>query len=343
MHKIQEVITRLFESRLASHITFLTGIFLFFLVMVALTDHPSKLVFNAVVIGIFDILCVYAGRWCARRLLADNQFLPFLLRMGVATTAMTFLAVAGDHFLMIGPRRSFGRYLTFNFPIAGALVVLGIFFTFTRASIIQRIKAAETAQRQKESELSLLLSQLRPHFLFNTLNNLYGLSLSEHEKLPKLLLKLSELLRYSLYETGAPFVPLRSEIQYLLNYIEFEQIRQGERMQVIENLSSIESGHWLVPPMILITFVENAVKHSKNTLHGGIVIDISAELVDETLCFAISNSIGSGELNAGQRASSGIGLAATIKRLDGLYGNDYKLDRYTRDNCYHVKIQMKVK
>src|ERR1700760_4000576 len=80
MHKIQEVITRLFESRLASHITFLTGIFLFFLVMVALADHPSKLVFNAVVIGIFDTLCVYAGRWCARRLLADNQFLPFLLR-----------------------------------------------------------------------------------------------------------------------------------------------------------------------------------------------------------------------------------------------------------------------
>lgn len=232
MNQIQKIITRLFESRSATHITFCTSVFLFFFIMVQSTVEPSKLAFNAVTIGLFDLLCIYLGRWCARRLLADNQFLPFFLQISVIAIAMTFLAVGGNLYLKIGPPRSLSLYLTFNFPIALGLIVLGIFLTFTRATIVQRINAAETAQRQKESELNLLLSQLRPHFLFNTLNNLYGLSLSEHEKLPDLLLKLSNLLRYSLYETSQPYVLLKDELNYIMYYIEFEQIRLEEKCEL---------------------------------------------------------------------------------------------------------------
>ncbi|MBO9731491.1 MAG: histidine kinase [Chitinophaga sp.] len=256
---------------------------------------------------------------------------------------MTALAIAGNQYLKIGPPRSLRLYLTFNFPIALGLIILGIFLTFTRATIVQRINAAETAQRQKESELSLLLSQLRPHFLFNTLNNLYGLSLSEHEKLPDLLLKLSNLLRYSLYETSQPYVLLRDELNYIMCYIEFEQIRLGKKMRITENISRVDAEQLRIPPMILITFVENAVKHSKKTIHNDIVINISANITDAYLHFSISNSIGNDLFPNERSASSGIGLSATIKRLDGLFGKDYQLEQYTADNYYHVKLKLKTR
>lgn len=341
MNQIQKIITRLFESRAATHITFCTSVFLFFFIMVQSTAQPSKLAFNAVTIGLFDLLCIYLGRWCARKLLADNQFLPFFLQISVIAIAMTFLAVAGNLYLKIGPPKSLSLYLTFNFPITLSLIVLGVFLTFTRTTILQRINAAETAQRQKESELNLLLSQLRPHFLFNTLNNLYGLSLSEHEKLPNLLLKLSNLLRYSLYETSQPYVLLKDELNYIMCYIEFEQIRLGKKMRITENISLIDAEQLRIPPMILITFVENAVKHSKKTIHNDIVIDIFAEMVDEYLHFSISNSIGNNLFPNERSSSSGIGLSATIKRLDGLFGKDYRLEQYTADNYYHVKLKLK--
>lgn len=112
-------------------------------------------------------------------------------------------------------------------------------------------------------------------------------------------------------------------------------------MRITENISLVDVEQLRIPPMILITFVENAVKHSKKTIHNDIVIDLFVEMIDEYLHFSISNSIGNNLFPNERSSSSGIGLSATIKRLDGLFGKDYRLEQYTADNYYHVKLKLK--
>src|SRR5688500_3396771 len=103
-------------------------------------------------------------------------------------------------------------------------------FNVIRNRIRVKIHAVQTAMVHSKSELQVLQSQLSPHFLFNTLNNMYGLSLTDPARVPALLLKLSDLLRYSIYETKELFVPIQHEVDYLNNYIEFEKVRLGERL-----------------------------------------------------------------------------------------------------------------
>ena len=107
-------------------------------------------------------------------------------------------------------------------------------------------------QEQKDSELQLLKSQLSPHFLFNVLNSLYGLSLKRDDRVSPMILKLSGLLRYSLYETSNHFVPLQSELDCIENYIELEKIRIGERLSLEVSLSREKINNVLIAPMLFL-------------------------------------------------------------------------------------------
>ena len=136
-----------------------------------------------------------------------------------------------------------------------------LFLALAFASAIKIARDSFTRrQHEKEAELKLLKAQLNPHFLFNTLNNLYGLSVVKSDKLPNLMLKLSDLLRYSLYETKETFVSLAKEISYLVNYMDLEKIRLDNQTEIVfENKVSDTTRK--IAPMLLIVFVENAFKH----------------------------------------------------------------------------------
>ncbi len=309
-----------------------------------LNNDPGRIIGNALAIYLFDLLCIYTGRWCANKLLINNSF---LLSLAGTLTSMIILSIIGSFgslFLHIGTPRPFRAYLTLSSPLAVIMVLLGFFLTLIRTAVIERIHKAEIAQQHKEGELNLLLARLSPHFLFNTLNSLYGISIAKQQLVPDLLLKLSDLLRYSIYDVRKPFVPLSDELGYILNYIDFEKLRLGNRVIVNESLASVDGGSVSIAPMLLITFVENAFKHSKRSARKDIEINISLAITDDRVFFGISNTLGNQkEEKDFTPERSGIGLSSTLKRLELLYGRDHSFQQYVENGYYYVNLQLPVK
>src|SRR2546421_2079988 len=208
-----------------------------------------------------------------------------------------------------------------------------------RNRIRTNIQSTKTALAHTKSELQVLQSQLSPHFLFNTLNNLYGLSISDHHKVPNLILKLSELLRYSVYEVKDTFVSLQDEIAYLKNYIEFEKIRLGERLDLKLSFGNISDQSIKIAPMLLIVFVENAFKHPKDNQDERIFIEISLKILTGSIVFSVKNSCCQLETTSGlAKKHSGFGLESVRKRLDLLYENMHDLEIQQSDRLYTVNL-----
>jgi LytS/YehU family sensor histidine kinase len=211
----------------------------------------------------------------------------------------------------------------------------------TRSITQKQLEEARKAAAQSKGELQLLQSQLSPHFLFNTLNNLYGLSITQHEKIPSLLLRLSELLRYSVYEAGEAYVPLKMELDYINNYIEFEKIRMGDRLVLTTEIQSLSTNDILIPPMLLIVFVENAFKHAGNTSAKKLFIDIKLAVEGKIIAFRVTNSYSREQATRKLPGkNSGMGLANVYKRLELLYPAEHILERHEENDIYTVTLQI---
>jgi sensor histidine kinase YesM len=214
--------------------------------------------------------------------------------------------------------------------------------SLVRNRIKNKLRSAHTALAHSKTELQLLQSQVSPHFLFNTLNNLYGLSLSEHEKVPGLLLKLSDLLRYSVYEAKEAFVPLADEVNYLNNYIAFEKIRLGKRLSLTAELPQVGDPSIRIAPMLLIVFVENAFKHAKNNSDEHIFIRITLQANPASLFFSVENSYSPPvALPAFPKSHSGFGLESVKKRLALLYDDVHDLRITQAERTYSVTLLLK--
>lgn len=196
----------------------------------------------------------------------------------------------------------------------------------------------EKEKQYLETELNFLKSQIQPHFFFNTLNNLYSLTLKKSDEAPEIVLKLSELMSYMLYESSAPKVPLDKEISYLENYLDLEKLRFGQRLQVIFDIEG-RTEEVSIPPMILILFIENSFKHGvKNNIHN-IKIEISLRVEGGFLFFLVQNPVVADEITS---TNSGIGLKNVTRRLDLLYGNGYVLNIIEKDHKYIVSLKIPV-
>ncbi len=229
--------------------------------------------------------------------------------------------------------------LLYWLPFMAMSLATGILIKTVRSLAQKELMEAKSSAAHSESELKLLQSQLSPHFLFNTLNNMYGLSLTQHEKVPPLLLQLSDLLRYSVYEANEVFVPLKEEIRYINNYIEFEKIRLGKRLTLETNIEGANNDDIKIAPMLLIVFIENAFKHSKNTSDEQIFINISLKLWNGLILFSVKNSHSKEEKTFNK--NSGFGLDNVRKRLELLYPGAYKLDIEENDREYSVTLYLK--
>jgi sensor histidine kinase YesM len=214
--------------------------------------------------------------------------------------------------------------------------------SLVRNRVRTRIQKARMELAHSKSELQLLQSQLSPHFLFNTLNNVYGLSLTDHEKVPALLLKLSDLLRYSVYDVKEMFVPLQQELDYLKNYIDFEKIRLGNRLDLKLDFKGITDQSFKIPPMLFIVFIENAFKHSRDTRGEKILIDIALSNSRDEIVFSVVNSRFHSSLGASSTEKhSGFGLESVRKRLNLLYESRHELTIKESVNDYSVNLILK--
>lgn len=238
------------------------------------------------------------------------------------------------------------------FPFAMTVLLLFLvmaaiasLITIVRHQVRRQITSAHAAVAQSKSELQLLQSQLSPHFLFNTLNNLYGLSMSEPARIPALLLKLSDLLRYSVYEAKELFVPLDQEMNYIRNYVDFERLRLGERLQLKLDLASTSELNCNVPPLLLIVFVENAFKHSRAAGDQPIAIEIRLVKKENHLVFYVLNSVTRHQVKPSLEAFttekySGFGLDSVRKRLNLLYPDKHRLKIEQGEDHHSVLLSM---
>jgi two-component system, LytTR family, sensor kinase len=204
----------------------------------------------------------------------------------------------------------------------------------------QEQQSQELAKEKLGAELNYLKGQVHPHFLFNTLNNLYSLTLKKSDTAPKVVLKLSELMSYMLYDSQATIIPLNKEISHIKNYIELEKIRYGNRLDVSLNVSGDTNGK-NIAPLLLIPFVENAFKHgvSNETENAWVTIDIKVK--DELLTVKVENSR-SHELTQADKSGykNGIGLQNVVRRLELLYNGNHELQMEKESDRYLVDLKI---
>lgn len=194
-------------------------------------------------------------------------------------------------------------------------------------------KILETQLKLKEQELDFLKMQIHPHFLFNTLNTIYGFALKQSKHTPDIILKLSNLLDYILYQINKPKVALKEEVMHIKEYIELEKIRFQDTLKVIFTTNEIDE-NIEVAPMLLIPFIENAFKHG-NLIEGYLRIEVKVQVKDNKIDFEIRNTIVD---QKEQNDNGGIGLKNIKKRLDLNYKDNYLLTNKRNDNWYLVNL-----
>jgi LytS/YehU family sensor histidine kinase len=209
--------------------------------------------------------------------------------------------------------------------------ILEGFFAFTITYALKYTWLALTTQNkvlalQKENlqlELKALKAQINPHFLFNTLNNIYALSLQKSDQTPEMLLKLSSMMRYLLYECNVPQVSLEKEIQFINDYIELEKIRHDKNVRIDFALSG-NAQNKEIAPLLLIPLIENSFKHGMNSQIGNGWVDIQLSTMDKQLSLTVVNSVT--ENGNGIVHDKGIGLDNVKKRLELLYPGRHRLN-----------------
>jgi LytS/YehU family sensor histidine kinase len=249
------------------------------------------------------------------------------------------LARTAFQFWYLKDERQF-RGMSFTDIFITSLTVVIIYYLFLTAckyfkdGYISQQFEAEKKEQQLMAEVNNLKSQIAPHFLFNTLNNLYGLAVEKSDKLPDLMLRLSNLLRHSLYETQKPLVYLHDEIRVLKSYIDLESIRM-EKDLVLEFENEVpEQTEHQIAPLILIVFIENAFKHAKLVRSVPVNIEIETRLENDVFSLMIRNNY-SGEHPA---SSNGIGLKNVQRRLEVLYPGKHKLNISSNGFFYTVNL-----
>lgn len=202
----------------------------------------------------------------------------------------------------------------------------------------QKNRAQQLEQEKVAAELQYLKSQINPHFLFNTLNNIYGLAIERSGKVPTLLLKLSDLLSYSLYESGGRFVDISRELQLIKDFIALEMERSDNRVRVEWGVKEESLKGAQIAPLLLIPLVENAFKHGTREEIRRAEIAIQLEKNNGQLLFRVQNTIP--EEKPENQEESGIGLVNVKRRLAILYPNRHEFSILEKAKSFEVTLKV---
>ena len=203
-----------------------------------------------------------------------------------------------------------------------------------------RGKIEALTKEKKEAELRFLKAQVHPHFLFNTLNSIYYEVLKKSDRAAELVIQLSELLRFTLYECKDDFIYLNKEIKLIENYIEIEKSRYGKRLKVVTRFE--RDADIKIPPLILFSIVENSFKHGISDQRGVSEIDISISVKKEKVRLKITNPVSRNMENDALGARKGIGLSNTRRQLEIIYDSRYILNNSIKDKSYICVLEIPI-
>lgn len=193
----------------------------------------------------------------------------------------------------------------------------------------------ESETEKKTSELNFLKAQLNPHFFFNSLNTIFSLSIKKSEKTPVAILNLSDLMRYMLYETNKDKVKLQEEITYIENYIELQKLRLASNNKIIFEVEGTTKNIF-VPPLLFISFIENAFKYGVNPGKQNEII-VKFHIKEKDIKLLVVNDIYTELRN---EDSSGLGIENTVKRINLYFPNRNSLNLYEKDNKFYVELKL---
>ncbi len=211
--------------------------------------------------------------------------------------------------------------------------------------ISQQYRLQEAEAKQLRTELALLRSRIDPHFLFNTLNSLYALSLDNSERTPEVILKLSDMMRYVLDSSQHNAVPLTDEIRFLHNYVELETLRFGKAPDIRLRVTG-DPDTRRIAPMLLIPFVENAFKHGLNNAGAQEYVHIDIDLTADRFLFAIENGPPARDRGPGDgpngKDTGGLGLENVRRRLALLYPDSHRLAVAAGERTFRVELEIEL-
>ena len=205
--------------------------------------------------------------------------------------------------------------------------------------VFERKRTEQLQEVKLRTELNFLKTQIQPHFFFNTLNNLYALTIEKSDKAPEMILKLSEIMQYVLYDAKEPKISLLKEINYIQSYLELEELRFGSsvtyNLDIVGNIDDV-----FVPPLLFLPFIENCFKHGTKE-NDEMTVEINFEKIKEELIFSVKNNFNE---NSKPMVGSkhGIGISNVKRRLKLLYNENYKLKTNIFEQKFNVNLKIPI-
>jgi two-component system, LytTR family, sensor kinase len=280
------------------------------------------------------LLLFYPHKWLLKNYLSHKKWVKYtlgvLLLLGGVTLPFIFLLTFIEG----------GEQINFINAFLGNLLLLFFLTAFNYAykGILLQIQYEKTKRRQVEAELKLLQSQVNPHFLFNTLNNIYSQNLNNHEEANEMILQMADLMRYQIESSKKNEVNIHDEIEFLENYIALEKHRLTDRIKVVFVVDNAENVDLTIPPMLFIPFIENAYKHGISA-EGECFINIFLGIKSNSISFKTENTI---PLRKQKVKSTNTGLENIKKRLDLLFPEKHRLDITMDNQTYKVQLDIKI-
>lgn len=320
------------------HLLFFTFFFCFYMIgavneFVSGSIGLNKLCSHFLQFSIYmlEFYLVYISYWVAAR--QNNLLVMILAFLGIPLITSILSADVWNVYLQ--PSISFLNY----YPFSVFYFFMVVSIKFAKDKYVENLKVLERREQQKEMEINFLKSQISPHFLFNTLNNLYGHAVKKSDELPEMMIKLSELLRYSIYEANKTFVPLQDELDYIKNYISLEKMRVSKEIDINIEIPECSNPSLQIAPLILINFIENAFKHSRNVILKQSFIYGRIEVINNCLKLHIKNTYNTETENTDfLKKESGLGHKNTIKRLDLVYGKNYQMYIDKKEGIFDLSL-----
>lgn len=343
-------------SRIFAHILFWLAVYLFFIVFFGRSsrDYSVSIIFVSMLLPLSIVTTYFLNYFLIPRYLFTKKygrFLLFVFYTFVISVWLELLISLGVFIFITNYQSEKMNPSSFD----GLLLMVGLYFVIFIAVAIKLVRRSfliqkknteldkrrfETELKLKEAELKLLKAQIHPHFLFNTLNNLYGLTLEKSEKAPRLVLRLSEILDYILYRCNEKEVLLTDEINNLKNYLEIERIRYSGKLKLEQEFPE-NTGRFKIAPLIFIPLVENAFKHGVSKMPGEAFVKVKMKLIGKILFCHIENTKNGGKTTQSGK-SHGIGLQNVRKRLELVYPEKYKLDIGNNPDLFLVDLVLEL-
>ncbi len=358
MVKKKNLIDWIIQNRVVSHFIFWLLLFISLPILAALNDGSVK----KTVISGFSFLpaqllaSYFLVYYQVPKLLFKKKYVAFGVSFLISVYVFLVLSKLLNMYLssLFSPNylndENLAEVLSDPFHLAVVYfpsVYVFVFFMFMAKAFKDRFEERhqlEVLQKEKaNTELKFLKAQTNPHFLFNTLNNLYSLTLEQSEKAPEVVLKLSSMLDYMLYQCKDPVVPLKNEIALIQDYIDLESLRYGNKL-TLDFTYDLHDSNVRIAPLILISFIENAFKHGASNNLKNSIIQIELVTNHDQLCFKVFNTLPDTIHNEIENKShSGIGFSNSKRQLELNYKNNYDLKSIKTDHDFQVLLTINLK